>query len=173
MWHEACRRYAANQTGGLKMYQVMTASMLIVLLAGTARAQAFEDLTVLEAKAAAYSGMAFRPLDRRVMLARCPEPVIFESPTTIALAVRCESQRWRIQLMIVPRSEQKGVDARPVVQRGQLVELTYLGTGFELAGQGIAQNEARVGDRVRVKNPTSGTSSEGIADAQGMVLIAP
>ena len=58
-----------------------------------------------------------------------------------------------------------------VIQRGQRVALVSSGRGIAVNAPGEALSEARIGDRLRVKNLSSGKIIEGIARSAGSVEV--
>ena len=59
----------------------------------------------------------------------------------------------------------------PVIRRGQRVSLVSSGTGIAVRAPGEALAEARTGQRLRVKNLSSGKVVEGIALSSGSVEV--
>jgi len=57
-----------------------------------------------------------------------------------------------------------------VIKRGESVNVTLRGAGFDVAGSGVTLDEGAVGDKVRVKTP-EGKVLEGVAEADGSVLV--
>ncbi|MFO7552382.1 MAG: flagellar basal body P-ring formation chaperone FlgA [Haliea sp.] len=63
------------------------------------------------------------------------------------------------------------VEEPPVIARGQRVALTAGGTGIAVQAPGEALADARVGERLRVRNLSSGKVVEGIARGPGSVEV--
>lgn len=85
------------------------AALAGVALASPAIAQGFQDLAAIDAAVAAQ-GVAAQPVDWRLRLAACGEPMRVEATATIA-AVGCPSQGWRIRLPLLAQPRAMG-DAR-------------------------------------------------------------
>jgi flagella basal body P-ring formation protein FlgA len=62
---------------------------------------------------------------------------------------------------------------RIVVKRGENVTLILEGRGFRVTTVGLAVEDARRGDAVRVLNPTSKREVIGRAEATGLVRVQP
>ncbi len=60
----------------------------------------------------------------------------------------------------------------PIIRSGQRVRIVAGGTGFEIGQDGIAQQQAAVGDSVRLKT-MAGRVVQGIAQADGTVRVQP
>lgn len=63
-------------------------------------------------------------------------------------------------------------EARPVVNRGEEVELVARGKGIEVSTEGIALEDGVVGARVRVRNAASGKVLYGQVTGAGTVRVA-
>jgi flagellar basal body P-ring formation protein FlgA len=132
-------------------------------------AQAFENLEMLDNRVAAALGAnigepggAITPIDRRLRLQACPQPVEVGEPVAGALAVRCVPLGWRIRVSIVPSAEarpalaaatpaQPQERAEPVVRRGDQIELVAIATGFTVSTLATADQDGAPGDRIRVR----------------------
>ena len=126
-------------------------ALLLVLLAAPlpALAQGFENLEMLDNRVAAALGAnigepggATTPIDRRLRLQACPQPVEIGEPVAGALAVRCVPLGWRIRVSIVgaPQASYAATaparaQARPepVVRRGDQIELVAIAQGFTVS----------------------------------------
>lgn len=60
----------------------------------------------------------------------------------------------------------------PVIMRQQQVRLRVRTASFSITSEGVAQNEAGVGERVRVRTP-GGQIVEGVAREDGVVEVSP
>jgi flagella basal body P-ring formation protein FlgA len=63
-------------------------------------------------------------------------------------------------------------EAKPVVNRGEEVELVARGSGIEVSTEGIALEDGAVGARVRVRNAASGKVLFGQVTGAGTVRVA-
>ena len=132
-----------------------------------ALAQGFENLEMLDNRVAAALGAnigepggARTPIDRRLRLQACPQPVEIGEPVAGALAVRCAPLGWRIRVSIVgaPQASQAAATparaqarAEPVVRRGDQIELVAMASGFTVSTLAVAEQDGAPGDRIRVR----------------------
>jgi flagella basal body P-ring formation protein FlgA len=133
-----------------------------------ALAQGFENLEMLDNRVAAALGAnigepggATTPIDRRLRLQACPQPVEIGEPIAGALAVRCVPLGWRIRVSITPSAEarqaaasaqvQRQARPEPVIRRGDQVELVAIASGFTVSTLATAEQDGAPGDRIRVR----------------------
>lgn len=132
-----------------------------------ALAQGFENLEMLDNRVAAALGAnigepggATTPIDRRLRLQACPQPVEIGEPIAGALAVRCAPLGWRIRVSVVgapqtaptmPRTSQAQARPVPVVRRGDQIELIAIASGFTVSTLATAEQDGAPGDRIRVR----------------------
>jgi flagella basal body P-ring formation protein FlgA len=145
-------------------------ALLFVVLALPlpALAQGFENLEMLDNRVAAALGAnigepggATTPIDRRLRLQACPQPVEIGEPIAGALAVRCTPLGWRIRVSIVPSAESRQTAStlssqpqarpQPVVRRGDQIELVAIANGFTVSTLAVAEQDGAPGDRIRVR----------------------
>ena len=145
-------------------------ALLLALLAWPlpALAQSFENLEMLDNRVAAALGAnigepggATTPIDRRLRLQACPQPVEIGEPIAGALAVRCVPLGWRIRVSLVPSAASRQVAAasaparqarpEPLVRRGDQVELIAIADSFTVSTLAIAEQDGAPGDRIRVR----------------------
>ena len=116
-------------------------------------ARPFQDPATIDARAAASlagTGLSTYPADRRLKLAACPAALDADPPALGAVTVRCAALGWRIRLPI--DGPAATISFMPVViKRGDPVTVEFLADGFSVTASGTAENEARAGDRVRVR----------------------
>ncbi|MGA9581102.1 MAG: flagella basal body P-ring formation protein FlgA [Allosphingosinicella sp.] len=126
----------------------------------------FQDIEAMETQIVASLGAEIgepggpaRPLDRRLRLKPCPEPVTLDAPAMNAVAVRCQSVGWRIR---VPLERSAAVAtaaltrAEPLIRRGDQVELVAMTANFSVSAAGIAEQDGAPGDRIRVRTEVKG-----------------
>lgn len=142
--------------------------MPFLMLAALAAAPApqFEDLAALDQIAAEAAGGATRPIDRRIRLARCAEPVIADPPALGAVALRCASRGWRLRVVVVAAARTENV-----VRRGDAVELAAGSDGFSVTTQAIALDDGGIGQPVRVKTSTGAAPVSARVTGAGAVSI--
>jgi flagellar basal body P-ring formation protein FlgA len=141
------------------------------------RAQVMEDFDLLDRRiavalggTAADAGLFAQPVDRRVRLARCTEPVTIDPPALGAVAVRCASLGWRMRVPLIGRGPAQTGEL--LVHRGDTVELVYGGAGFDLVTTATAMEDGRLGAPIRVKSPTGIANLTGRVRGPGSVVIA-
>lgn len=141
----------------------------LLLAGGAAAAQPYQSLAAIEARAAAQAGGAVRPVDPRLKLAACPEPLIAAGPVGAAVAVGCAPLGWRVRVAMV----ETPAAASPItIRRGDPVSVVITRPGFELRAEGLAQNDGRVGDHVRVRVNSEGAPLGGEVIDAGTVRAA-
>ena len=130
-------------------------------------AQGFENLEMLDNRVAAALGAnigepggATTPIDRRLRLQACPQPVEIGEPVAGALAVRCTPLGWRIRVSIAggqhagqaaASPSRAQARAEPVVRRGDQIELIAIANGFTVSTLAVAEQDGAPGDRIRVR----------------------
>ena len=165
------------------MTRIIVAALVLAALAGPAHAAGFEDIAALEARVVAAldadvgaPGGPAAPLDRRMKLARCPQPATIDPPALGALPLRCPALGWRIRVPLsgvqaIAGSARAAVAPAPVIKRGDPVELVARAGQISVSTQAIAQEDGVIGGRIRVKtDPKSGIIIGEVADA-GVVRV--
>jgi flagella basal body P-ring formation protein FlgA len=152
----------------LPIFRRFALFVLLLIAPLPALAQAFENLEMLDNRVAAALGAnigepggATTPIDRRLRLQACPQPVEIGEPMAGAVAVRCVSLGWRIRVSIVASAETRQMAAasapvrqeraEPVVRRGDQVELVAIAAGFTVSTLATADQDGAAGDRIRVR----------------------
>ena len=149
------------------IYRRLALPVAALALPLPALAQGFENLEMLDNRVAAALGAnigepggATTPIDRRLRLQACPQPVEIGEPVAGALAVRCVPLGWRIRVSIVggqqagqtPASPSRAqARAAPVVRRGDQIELIAIANGFTVSTLAVAEQDGAPGDRIRVR----------------------
>ena len=141
------------------------------LVAAPASAQRFHDIEDLEQRVIAALGAHIgepggpaRPIDRRLRLAACPQPVSVEGPTLSAMVVRCEPLNWRIRVPVAhdastasanvgetPVRTARSAPRDYVVRQGEPVALVVTTGSFTVSRQAVAEQDGAPGDRIRVR----------------------
>jgi len=133
--------------------------------APAAAAASHQDLTALESRLVTALGAGIgepggpsAPLDRRLMLQRCPANVIIDPPAMGAVAVRCAALGWRIRVPLARLATPVAMTARvePVIRRGDPVDLVADSSGFSVSVSAIAQEDGAPGSRIRVRTDGKG-----------------
>jgi flagellar basal body P-ring formation protein FlgA len=148
-------------------------ALAAVMTPAAASADVFQDLDMVDAKASAIvaeSGLAVRPADRRLKLAPCPHALEAEAQSQGSVAVRCAALGWRIRLPV--EGTVRGDNFAPVIiRRGDPVSVEFSVPGFAVTANGVAQNEARRGEPVRVRVEEKGNPVMGEAVDVGNVRV--
>lgn len=156
--------------------------LLSAAVATPAVAQSFEDLDALEVRVAAALGAgvgepggAIRPIDRRLRLAACPQPVTVDAPVLGAVAVRCEALGWRIRVPVVgagsPAAAAAAARPEPIIRRGDQVEIVAMTSSFTVSTNGVAEQDGAPGDRIRVRTERRSSPVIGQVTADGRVAL--
>ena len=121
------------------------------------------DLIALAAQITVFAGSPPQ-LDPRLQLAACPSPVISWAATRAAVVAECRDPAWRIFAAV------RAAPAAVVIRRGDAVTVNAGGIGFRVAVEGIADDDAGVGMRLRVKT-AAGAHLTGIVGADGSIKL--
>jgi len=134
-------------------------SLAAALLAAPAAAAPFQDVAALENRLVAALGAGVgepggpsAPIDRRLMLQRCPTNVTIDPPVMGAVALRCPALNWRIRVPLARLAAPVAMTARaaPVIRRGDPVDLVADSDGFSVSVSATAQEDGIPGNRIRV-----------------------
>ena len=170
---------------------------LILLLAGSPAmaatdASGFEDLTKLEGRVVGAldadvgtPGGPVTHLDRRLKLQPCPTPATIDPPALGAVALRCEALGWRIRVPLTrvptqalavatnPMPYQPAQPTTPaLIKRGDPIELVAGNGGFTVSTSAIAQEDGRLGGRIRVKSSAQNQILIGMVEDSGRVRVS-
>jgi flagellar basal body P-ring formation protein FlgA len=133
----------------------------LMLYPGRATAQAFEDLPALDAQIVSLlegdsemKDAVAAPVDRRLKLVRCPQPVRIEPVQMGAIAVRCLPVGWRIRVPVLFKTAPDQFIEKKMVRRGDAVELIITGAGFEISTSAVALDDGILDQTIRVKTLT-------------------
>jgi len=135
-------------------------ALVAVLLATPAAAAAtFQDVSALETRLITALGAGVgepggpaAPIDRRLMLQKCPTNVAIDPPALGAVALRCAALGWRIRVPLARLTTAAAMTARaePVIRRGDPVDLVADSGGFSVSVSATAQEDGVPGSRIRV-----------------------
>ncbi len=104
------------------------------------------DIAALAAQIAAFTGTTPQ-LDPRLQLAACPAPAVAWAGTArTVVSVDCPAPAWRIFVGV-----RAGSTWVPLVRHGDSVVVSAGGTGYQVSTEGVAENDAAAGARVRVR----------------------
>lgn len=143
-------------------------SLIFLTVPAAAHAQGFQDHSAIDRRAAQAASGTVRPVDRRLKLAQCPEALEAGAPAMGMVTVRCPSLGWRVSVLTdtTHPSVQHGI-----IRRGDPVTVNFVASGFSVTTSGIAETDARVGERVRVRVEQKANPVMGEAIDQGTVRV--
>jgi flagellar basal body P-ring formation protein FlgA len=101
------------------------------------------------------SGGARQPVDTRLRLAACAEPLALEyyGAAQATVLVRCPATGWRLFVpLAAPTATASSARAEPAVLRGETVTVALRGRGFALQRQAEAMEPGAVGEWIRVRS---------------------
>jgi flagellar basal body P-ring formation protein FlgA len=158
------------------MRLVLTLFLFATAAPGGATAPALENLDQLDARIAVFlggtaadAGQRAQPVDRRLRLSHCVEGVVFDAPAQGAIAARCVSTGWRLRVTLIGTAAAQ--PSETVIRRGDAVELSYVGSGFDVTTVAIALEDGHDGGAVRVKSPTGVTTLTARVRGPGRVSV--
>jgi flagella basal body P-ring formation protein FlgA len=157
----------------------------LALAAGGAPALAagFENLEQLEVAVTASLGAGIgepggpaRPIDRRLKLAACPQPVVVETPALGAVAVSCPQIGWRVRVPLVRTTlaalhSPAQQAAEPLVRKGDQVDLIASSGAFTVSTVAVAEQDGAAGARIRVRSEGRKGAVIGIVTEDGRVAL--
>lgn len=150
----------------------------LLLMGSAAAAQPFQDVAALDAQVEAALGAAIgepggaaAPVDRRLKLAACPGPVSLGEPAMGAVAVRCAALGWRIRVPLLRVQTAAAEKPKPVVRKGDQVELRAASSGFTVSTVAVAEEDGAIGDRIRVKTDRRAPAMTGMIGSDGSVAL--
>ncbi|WP_245409562.1 flagella basal body P-ring formation protein FlgA [Allosphingosinicella vermicomposti] len=153
--------------------------LLSALGAAPAAAQGFQDLDALEVRVTSALGADIGqpggpsgPIDRRLKLAACPQPVSVEAPALGAATVRCEALGWRIRIPVVASGATvRAAKAEPIIRKGDQVEVVAAGSAFTVSTLAVAEQDGAPGDRIRVRSERKAGPIIGEVSIDGRILL--
>nr|WP_315458840.1 flagella basal body P-ring formation protein FlgA [uncultured Sphingorhabdus sp.] len=143
--------------------------MLVLIFALLTTPPQFEDLEILDERIQAENVSA-EPVDKRLKLAQCPAEPIVSPAVGDAVVVRCPALGWRLRVPVRAASN-AAENSQIVIRKGDLIECISGGPGFSVSTQLIAMDDARVGQSLRVKSPTSSVFLTAVAKSQGQATL--
>jgi flagella basal body P-ring formation protein FlgA len=137
------------------------ALLALAAISAPAFAQGFADPAAIDADVAAFlgvpptdAGRAFIPVDRRLKLATCAEPLAVDWPGSRrdSVLVQCpQAGGWKLYVRTIGQSAGQGASAGPAIKRGDVVTVTVKARGFSVSQDGQALENGAVGDWIRIK----------------------
>lgn len=144
----------------------------------------FADPGAIDAVLAAFTGAppgtpggAQHPVDRRLRLAACAQPLDLAWHGRRADMVRVEcngSASWRIFVPVNAGDGASGAAAAApaaAVERGQIISIVIAGRGFSVAQQGEALEEGAIGQWIRVRPEGQREALRARIDTPGRAVI--
>jgi len=158
--------------------------LLSAVWAAPVAAQGFENLEMLDSRISAALGAgigepggAATPVDRRLHLAACPQPVEIAEPAMGAVTVRCQSLGWRIRIPLVGNGQASSsaapaaAHAAPTILRGDQIQLVAISNGFTVSTLAVADQDGAPGDRIRVRTEHRSAPIIGMILEDGRVAL--
>lgn len=124
----------------------------MLLLAASPVAAAPADLAAIAEEATRFAQAPVMPLDPRLRLASCPQPLALSWAAAIreSVLVQCPVVGgWRLFVPLA-RAPQEAI--APAIARGDPVTIVLGGEGFAVSQQGEALDSGPVGAWIRVRN---------------------
>lgn len=130
----------------------------LALLAAPAQAGPLADLAMIDHAVAAFAGAPATPVDRRLRLAACAQPLAlaWHGPQRDRVRVECpQPGGWRLFVPLAAAQGLPGEAAALLVTRGDAISITVSGSGFAVSQPGEALESGAAGAwiRVRTLNP--------------------
>lgn len=154
-------------------------ALLSALCAAPALAQGFEDLGALETRLVAALGAGIGedggpagPIDRRLKLAACPSPAMFDAPRLGAVTISCERLGWRIRVPLARSASVTAAKAAaPLIRRGDEVEVVAAGGAFSVSTLAVADEDGSPGERIRLRSARKNAPIFGQVTEDGRVAV--
>ncbi len=139
------------------------AALPLVSLLIMGAASPFENTVRLDSQVAMHlnarvgdAGGARAPIDTKLRLKRCPNPVQFSDTNNGAVLVSCPEQGWRIFVPVrrgqARLSNQKASAQEYIVFRNQPLTLVVRRPSFSISYGVVAQKNGKVGDFIPVRS---------------------
>lgn len=118
------------------------------------------DLALIDQAVAKFAGAsqgtaggARTPVDRRLRLARCEEPLqlAWFGGRRLSVLVECPHPSWKLHVAIAGPDKPVGGASADAVRRGDGVTILVEGSGFSLSRQGEALEGGAAGEWIRVR----------------------
>ncbi|PKQ01011.1 MAG: flagellar protein [Alphaproteobacteria bacterium HGW-Alphaproteobacteria-13] len=126
--------------------------------------QDWQTVDMLTQAVAGAMGRTAVPIDRRIVLASCPEQPAISALDAQALAVRCPSLGWRLRVPLLGAPDNGAADnmtaaparqtrpaAAPVIRRGDNVRVSIDTASFSIGYAAVATQDGGVGDTIALR----------------------
>jgi flagella basal body P-ring formation protein FlgA len=137
------------------------------------------DLAAIDRQVAAFTGVpagapggASTPVDRRLRLGACPEPLSLNWRTARrdSVVVQCPAAGgWR--LFVPVGGNASGYAAAPAIERGDAVTISVAGEGFSVTRPGEALESGPIGAWIKVRTASNARTSR--AEASRARVVRP
>lgn len=144
---------------------LLVPAALLLLEPARAHAAPFTEPAAIDAAVAQFTGTpqgalggAAQPVDRRLRLAPCANPLSLSwyAGRRDTVLVQCpDAGGWRLFVPLLQAAP--GAAAAPAVLRGEAVTIAVSGDGFTVSQPGEALDPGAVGQWIRVKTAAAGT----------------
>lgn len=153
--------------------------LVLVAAAPSAKAESFADLAGIDAAVAQFAGAAIGqpggatlPVDRRLRLAACRQPLAlgWNGARRDAVVVSCpDAGSWRIFVPLLVAAP--AAASAPAVARGEAVTIEASGEGFSVSHPGEALEAGAVGAWIRVRPAGKGEPLRARVIRPGLVSL--
>lgn len=175
----AWRMHGQQQPSLIAETPVRAALLPLTLFATALPAGAESAAETVDALRARIEAEAGRPvaLDPRLFATPCPvaHAIAWRGVPGQSLMVSCP-RIGRHMVVPVAGSGGAGASARPqrdiLIRRGERVVVEARGSGFRVSVEAVAEAAAAAGERLVLRNATSGQRFQGVVDADGRVTVA-
>lgn len=145
-----------------KIFAALVASTIAAPFAaqGQGASEDWQAIDALTATVANALGRTATPVDRRIKLARCPEPATVSAIDANTLAVRCAPLGWRLRVAMTgsagagsptAASFTRPAPSAPVIRRGDNVRVTIDTPSYSIGYAAIAVEDGRIGETIALR----------------------
>lgn len=140
----------------------------------------WQAIDALTATVASALGRTAVPIDRRIRLARCPEPATVSAIDANTLAVRCVPLGWRLRVAMtggagaaLPATAPfaRPAPSAPVVRRGDNVRVSIDTPSYSISYAAIAAEDGRVGETIALRGSDRKSTLSAIVTGPGAARI--
>jgi flagella basal body P-ring formation protein FlgA len=158
------------------------AACVLAVPGSAAAQQATEDWQAIDALTATVAnalGRTATPIDRRIKLARCPEPASITAIDAHTLAVRCDPLGWRLRVPMTgpagaapsPAGPARPAASAPVIRRGDNVRVTIETQSHAISYAAIAAEDGRVGETIALRGEDAKSKLSATVTGPGRAIL--
>jgi flagella basal body P-ring formation protein FlgA len=149
---------------------------------GQTATEDWQAIDALTATVASALGRTAVPIDRRIKLARCPEPATVTAIDANTLAVRCAPLGWRLRVAMTAGADgalpvaapfARAAPSAPVVRRGDHVRVSIDTPNYSISYAAIAVEDGRVGDSIALRGSDRKSTLSATVTGPGAARIDP